>query len=112
VKKYLVNEVDDPVKINFQVDLDIRDPFDHYDNIQLPPYLEMDGGGANAGDYEESEALYEGELDDSSIPSQTRGGPRNRNQGTLNDSNLRNDSVVMNQANNNVHKGMFKVNNR
>ena len=26
--------------INFQVDLDIRDPFDHIGNIPLPPYLD------------------------------------------------------------------------
>jgi hypothetical protein len=37
--------VDNPHEINFQVDLDIRDPFDHINKIPIPPYLQ--GGFEN-----------------------------------------------------------------
>lgn len=40
VFSYLVPEVSKPELINFQVDIDVIDPFDHYDNLQIPPYLE------------------------------------------------------------------------
>ena len=40
IYSYLVPEVSKPELINFQVDIDIIDPFDHYDNLQVPPYLE------------------------------------------------------------------------
>lgn len=37
---YLVPEVSKPELINFQVDIDVIDPFDHYENMQPPPFLE------------------------------------------------------------------------
>ena len=40
VYSFLVPEPKDPELINFQVDIDIRDPFDHIGNIPLPPYLD------------------------------------------------------------------------
>jgi hypothetical protein len=39
IQKYLIAEVAEPSSINFKVDLDIRDPFDHKDKIPVPPYL-------------------------------------------------------------------------
>lgn len=44
VYKYLVNEVDSPHDIDFQVDLDIRDPYEHIDKIPEPPYLRAIAG--------------------------------------------------------------------
>ena len=37
----LIPKVEMPENINFQIDMDIRDPFDHYDTMQFPPYMEQ-----------------------------------------------------------------------
>lgn len=40
IRSYLVPQVDTPEHINFQIDLDVRDPFDYYETMQFPPYME------------------------------------------------------------------------
>lgn len=43
VRKQLVPPVDHPSYINLQLDLDVIDPFDHYDRVIRPDFL----GGHN-----------------------------------------------------------------
>ena len=55
IKGYLLPQVEEPEKLNFQIDLDVRDPFDYYGTMQFPAYMEpsekydeeSDGGSAN-----------------------------------------------------------------
>lgn len=103
IYKYLVPEIEEPENINFQVDLDVRDPFEHQGNFQLPPYLEEpdheapDNADDNEGGNESDNELNNSRSHDGydSIPVGEDGQPI--------------DSVVNQQRDQRrARKGMFK----
>ena len=115
---YLVLEVNYPQHINFHVDLDIRDPFDQYDNLQIPPYLE-DTNNKDDEKYvkapeEERESYEEGEGEEDDEFEVTKRPKRKPKESAINNSQLGKDSAVaaVEQERKTISKWMFKSGKR
>lgn len=117
IHKYLVAEVGAPEDINFQVDIDIRDPFDHYGNLQVPPYLQAGSRARHIDDsdlHDDTESEEESEESQAFIGKSTRRPPPDRGPSDkLNDSVAMEDSVFQREkAKEKQYKGIFKCRKR
>ena len=113
VYSYLVPEVSYPEHINFHVDLDIRDPFDHYDNLQIPPYLEK----TTSDDEDEQERFPKDESESEEEESEfevTKKPKEKPKQSEINNSKLVKDSAVavVERERKSINKWMFKSGKR
>jgi hypothetical protein len=92
---YLVPEVDLPSDIKFQVDIDIRDPFDHIGNLPMPPYLK---NGFAEQDHRPSEAKNDSDSEDDEsgeLYGQTKKpGDKRRQTDMLNNTDEIDDSIL------------------
>ena len=106
---YLVPEVSDPDHINFHVDLDVRDPFEQYDNLQIPPYLEKTSSDNEEELERKEEAESEGEDEDDEFEVTKR--PKKSKPSALNHSKLEKNSAVEHRRKS-IHKWMLKSGKR
>jgi len=113
VYKYLIAEIDPPSEIRFQVDIDIRDPYDHLNKIPSPPYLRSgyDDNQPRRDAREETDS--EGEDSDEEIQQTKRPSDPDGINDDLNDTGMIDDSIlgaVQNQKK--ADDGMFKSGQR
>lgn len=113
--KYLVAEVDSPDDIQFQVDLDIRDPFDHINKIPIPPYLHNDFDHYHEPNPSElrEDTDSEDDEEDSQFKPTKRPRSEKRESDNLNDSAAIEDSIYHNEnEKKKKYKNMFKSGKR
>jgi ABC-type multidrug transport system fused ATPase/permease subunit len=99
IYSYLVPEVDSPHDIQFQVDVDIRDPFDHINKFPVPPYLK---NGFEDQIQRPSEMKEDSDSEDDESDSEFNGGTRKpkdnkRQSDMLNNSDEIDDSIFQDQ---------------
>ena len=100
IYKYLVPEVDSPADLHFQIDIDIRDPFDHLNKIPVPLYLRGGFKEPRERDHERNETDSEGEGEGDNSESEII--ETKRPIGGLNsdrDSSIVEDSILQNEQN-------------
>ena len=86
----LVPKVDQPENINFQIDMDIRDPFDHYDTMQFPPYMEQtinENKGEDSDEASDNEEEY-------SVKSRNKS-KKSKVESIHKSDNYENDSIIL-----------------
>jgi hypothetical protein len=87
----LVPPVKEPENISFSIDVDIRDPFDQYDKIQFPPYLEPKERYESPGASDKEE---EAEEEKSSVRHRERSSKSQRSSDFSHEDEF-NDSIVL-----------------
>lgn len=114
IYKYLVAEVGSPHEIKFQVDLDIRDPFDHIGKIPEPPYLrnEVNAQYRPSEIREDTDSEYEDEEDENRGLNKDTRKPKDShrlNSDMMNQSDAKDTIMNEKHQERKSYKGMFKA---